>query len=189
MDFSATESEYIVTQWLWSWIIWIKLFFCTENCLKLPSVVSSNPFARGNFLCDKTWARFIVSSESHCLLGNSFSMKLLYTWFKRIFTLFFYWTVSVVLRSVCGRYLKLYYYKIRHNNMEVWNSWVTKSSHKIELSKMTSHFELLTRTFLYKCFFELLTRLRKRLKFHFELLTRKLKFYFSTFELLSLTLL
>ena len=36
---------------------------------------------------------------------------------------------------------------------EVRNSRVTKSSYKTDLCKMTSHFELLTRTFLWKLFF------------------------------------
>ena len=36
---------------------------------------------------------------------------------------------------------------------EVWNSRVAKSSYEIELCKMTSHFEFLTRTFLRKFFF------------------------------------
>ena len=141
-----------------------KVIFCTENSLKLPSVVSSNPFETGNFLCNKTLVRFIVSSESHWLLDNSFSMKLLCTCLKRIFNLFFCSTVSFVLSILW------------YNNMKVQNYRVTKSSHKIKLRKMTSYFELLT-------------RLRKTFKFHFELLTRKLNFYFSTFELLSLILL
>ena len=41
-------------------------------------------------------------SESQGLLDNSFSMKLLYTWLKKIFNLFFCCIASVVLRSVCG---------------------------------------------------------------------------------------
>ena len=76
--------------------------FFHVSIVKLPSVVSSNPFLTGNFLCNKTWARFIVSPESHWLLDNSFSIKLLYTWLKQIFSLFFCCTVSVILRSVCG---------------------------------------------------------------------------------------
>ena len=72
--------------------------------------------------------------------------------------------------------------------MEVRNSRVTKSSQKIMLRKIASHFESLTGTCSQKFFFELLTRLRETFKFHFELLTRKLNLYFSIFELLSLIL-
>ena len=47
---------------------------------------------------------------------------------------------------------------------------------------MTSHFELLTRTFLQEFFFRLTNSTLQNIKFHFELLTRRLNFYFSTFE-------
>ena len=95
------------------------LFFVFNSRRAIPWLV--HPFAPLNIFSrissSKTWARFIVSSESHWLLDNSLSMKLLYTWFKWIFTLFFCCTVSVVLRSVCG---------LISENMEFRNSRVTK---------------------------------------------------------------
>ena len=60
----------------------------------------------------------------------------------------------------------------RSSEIEVWNSRVMKSSYEIKLRKMTSHFELLTRS-------------RKIKTYTFELLTRRSDFYFSTFELLT----
>ena len=146
-----------------------KVIFCTENCFKLQSVVSSNPVVRVNFLCNKPWVRFIVSPKSHWLLDNSTSMKLLYTWLKQIFNLFFFAQYPLFYGQFVGRYLKLYYFEIRHNNLDIQNSRVRRSSHKIELHNMTG--------------------LRKTFKFHFELLTRKLNFYLSTFKLLLVILL
>ena len=97
---------------------------------------------------------------------------------------------------------------------EVGNSRVRNLSGKIELCKMTSHFELLIQKFLYK-FFSRVTNLTSwkiilklelgvtnskvwllffyfrvtnpklnKKKFNFKLLTRRLNFDFSTFELL-----
>ena len=51
--------------------------------------------------------------------------------------------------------------QVKSSCIEVRNSPVTKSSYKIELRKITSHFELLTRVLLS----ELLTQLRKTLIF------------------------
>ena len=44
---------------------------------------------------------------------------------------------------------------------------------------MTSHFELLTRKFLEKLFFQVTNSTSQNIKFHFELLTQRLDFYFS----------
>ena len=54
---------------------------------------------------------------------------------------------------------------------EVRNSQVAKSSYETKLRKMTSHFELLTRYFLQKDFF--------------QVTHSKVNFHFSTFELLT----
>ena len=68
---------------------------------------------------------------------------------------------------------------------EAWNSWVTKSSYQIELRKMTSHFELLTRRVFQKFFFRVTNSTSQNIKLNFELLTRRFNFYFSSFELLT----
>ena len=63
---------------------------------------------------------------------------------------------------------------------EVQNSQVTKSSYKTQLSKITSHFELLIRKSFWSSSFELVTRFHKILN-----INSKVNFYFSTFELLT----
>ena len=69
---------------------------------------------------------------------------------------------------------------------EVRNSRVKKSCYKTELRKMASHFELLTRKFLYKFFFRVTNSTSQNSRLNFELLARRLKVYFFIFELLTL---
>ena len=66
---------------------------------------------------------------------------------------------------------------------EILNARFTKSSYKIELWKMTSHFELLSQKFLYRFFYGVTNSTSWKIKLNFELLTRRFNFYFSTFEL------
>ena len=62
--------------------------------------------------------------------------------------------------------------------------WVTNSSCKTESRKITSKFELLSRTLLWKFFFRVTNSTLQNIRFHFKALTRRLNFYFSTFEVL-----
>ena len=64
-------------------------------------------------------------------------------------------------------------------SLEVRNSRVTKSSSKIELRKMTSTFELLTRKFLQKFFSRVTNSTSWNIRFHFEFLTRNETFFFQ----------
>ena len=73
-----------------------------------------------------------------------------------------------------------------HHPFESRNSRVTKSIYETEVRKMTSNFELLTRTFLYKFFFWVTNLTSWNIKLNFELLTRRFNFYFPTFELSKL---
>ena len=61
---------------------------------------------------------------------------------------------------------------------EVWNSWVTISSCKIEWWKTTSHFKKVTRNFLQKLFIWVTNLNLQYITFYFELLTWRLNFYF-----------
>ena len=74
---------------------------------------------------------------------------------------FFHWLIG----------LSVYPEQIFVINIEVQNFQVTNSSYEIELRKMKSFFELLTRKLLYKLFFKLLIRLPKT--FYSELLWLK----------------
>ena len=68
---------------------------------------------------------------------------------------------------------------------ELRNSRVMKSSYETELCKMTSHFELLTRSRKIKLTLRVTNSKSKNKNLHLELLTRRFNFYFSNFELLT----
>ena len=74
---------------------------------------------------------------------------------KFLFVKFIFVIAKTFLLKLCNTLVKLskslFTYLLTCT--EVRNSWITKSSYKNELRKMTSHFQLLTRNFLHKFFF------------------------------------
>ena len=66
--------------------------------------------------------------------------------------------------------------KIHLNDIKgVRNPWVTKSSYEIELQKLMSHFELLTRKLWYKLFFQVINLTLQIIKFRVRATNLKLK--------------
>ena len=119
-------------------------------------------------------AALIFSNKSHGLEKEHFIEKI---W--KLFNYMFY-TNDITCKLSRWNNESIDIYK-----NEVRNSWVTKSSYKIELCKMTSHFELLTQKCLYKFFIRVTNSTSWKIILNLELLTRRFNFYFYIFELLT----
>ena len=108
--------------------------------------------------------------------------------FKRVLT--FSWRSSVPYRNqsidLWSKLINwfLYHRDLRHERVKnVTSIWLSFGI--LELRKITSHFEIVTRKFLQKLFFQVTNSTSSNIEFHFELLTQWVNFYFDTFELLT----
>ena len=102
----------------------------------------------------------------YILIETEHSLNSFHWWWKacmKIFTEEQYktWRYSfqnqikfLLTKLAIGKKIYWDFVDLKCNLSEVWNSRVTKSSYETKLHKMTPHFELLTRKFLQKFFFQ-----------------------------------